>query len=167
MRIFENVKIIIIFNFGVIFELIVLRSLLVHKVNFETFGNNSVSPFLATALLLLKLSLFLKFYNLVWYQFFIQIAALRKFEVLIHMLILFGFYIVLLLNLMIHIFTLSDAFIWFHIIIIYFLDIAVLPACSAFETILKFDFQKVYLFLYFIILIFYFLLFFQFFFVHY
>ena len=167
MRIFENVKIIIIFNFGVIFELIVLRSLLVHKVNFETFGNNRVSPFLATALLLLKLSLFLKFYNLVWYQFFIQIATLRKFEVLIHMLILFGFYIVLLLNLMIHIFTLSDAFIWFHIIIIYFFDFAVLPACSAFETILKFDFQKVYLFLYFIILIFYFLLFFHFFFVHY
>ena len=167
MRIFENVKIIIIFNFGVIFELIVLRSLLVHKVNFETFGNNGVSPFLATALLLLKLSLFLKFYNLVWYQFFIQIATLRKFEILIYLLILFGFYIVLLLNLMIHIFTLSDAFIWFHIIIIYFLDIAVLPACSAFETILKFDFQKVYLFLYFIILIFYFLLFFHFFFVHY
>ena len=65
MRIFENVKIIIIFNFGVIFELIVLRSFLVHKVNFETFGNNGVSPFLAAALLLLKLSLFLKFYNLV------------------------------------------------------------------------------------------------------
>ena len=43
MRIFENVKIIIIFNFGVIFELIVLRILLVHKVNFETFGILQVS----------------------------------------------------------------------------------------------------------------------------
>lgn len=153
MRIFEYVYIIGIFNFCIVFELIWFWNLWVHELNFETFRNNSISPFFTTTLFLLYLGLFLQFDNLIWYQLFIQIAWLRKFEILIDLLNFFGLNIILLLNLIIYIFTLCDAFVWFRIFIIYFLHFTVLPTCRAFKSILKLKFQKVYLFLYFIILI--------------